>query len=109
MLGELREIREPLLKLRLHPGRSLRAYRTPQAVRELFDPSLAGKKSLLSLEGRAYAELIRCALKTPKGLINKIMCFGVAVLLPPGQRFRNFGGHWKQRLLSGVKGPLRLD
>jgi glycosyltransferase involved in cell wall biosynthesis len=97
MLGELREIPEPLLRLRIHSGRSFQAHRAPQALRELFDPSLVGKKSFLSLEGRAHVELMKAAWRTPSGLISKILCFGAALLVPSWRRLKNFGGYNKRR------------
>jgi len=104
----LREIREPLYRLRLHSGRSLQTHTTVQARRALFDPSQAGKRSVLSIENRVHAELVAGGWKVPHDLHDKLICVGVALIVPSWMRFRNFGGHWKQRILSGVRKPLHL-
>jgi hypothetical protein len=108
MLGELREIREPLYRLRLHPGRSLQTHTTAQARRELFDPAQAGRRPVLSIEGRVHAELVAGAWLTPCGLRSKLACVGTALVVPPWLSLRNFGGRWRQRLLAGVKKPQHL-
>lgn len=105
MLGELREIREPLLRLRVHGGRSLRAHVTAQARRELFDPSLAGKRVLLSLQDRVQLELVKAALRTPQRAADKAACLAVAAALPPWSRLRNFVGLQKERLLRPGRRP----
>lgn len=106
MRGELREIREPLYRLRLHSGRSLQTHSTAQARRELFDPSLAGRRSLLSIDGRVHVELVLGSWKMPQHLGEKIACASIALVLPPWMRFRNFGGRWKRRILTGFHKPL---
>jgi glycosyltransferase involved in cell wall biosynthesis len=103
MCGELLEIGEPLYRLRLHSGRSLQVHATAQSRRELFDPSSAGKRSLLSIQGRVYVELVRGAWKTPRRMHEKLACAGLAVILPPWMNFRNAGGRWKRSLLYGVR------
>ena len=100
MLGELQEIDEPLLRLRLHPGRSLRLQRTSQARRELFDPSATVKGAFLSPRIRAYIEVVHRSLTTPPSTISKISCAFISVLIPPWQGFRNFFGYWRRKFLS---------
>ena len=108
MCGELLEVREPLYRLRLHSGRSLQMHATAQARRELFDPSCAGKRHLLPIAWRVYVELVSGAWRTPPRLPEKVACVAVALVVPPWLSFRNFGGRWKRRLLSGVRRSLRF-
>ena len=46
-LGEFVEICEPLVKYRIHTGSSFRAHSTHQARRELFNPAMIGRRSIL--------------------------------------------------------------
>lgn len=98
MLGEIWEVKEPLLRIRLHSGRSFVAHTTPQALRELFDPVNGRKGSLLSLEGRVQLELLRSACLIPPRLIDKILCLAAALTMPSWRKFKNFGGRQKRRL-----------
>jgi glycosyltransferase involved in cell wall biosynthesis len=108
MLGEFVEICEPLVKYRIHTGSSFRAHSTHQARRELFNPAMIGRRSILTHEGRLHLELLRRALLTRQDFGDRLMCLGVAAVIPPWQRFRNFGGRWKERIRSSVRKPLRL-
>jgi len=98
MLGEIWEVREPLLRLRFHSGRTFQAHTTPEAVRKLFDPAGRKKNSFLSLEARAHLELVRSSYQTPPRLRDKASCLITALVVPWWVRFKNFGGMQKRRL-----------
>jgi glycosyltransferase involved in cell wall biosynthesis len=100
MLGELREIREPLLRLRFHPDRSFVKHRTLDALRELFDPVEAKKKSLLTLHGRVQLELLRSACRMPTRATDRLLCIGTVMTVPYWCRFKAFGGRWKRKLIG---------
>jgi glycosyltransferase involved in cell wall biosynthesis len=82
MLGELWEIREPLLFLRAHAGRSTFANTDPDALREWYDPSEAKKTVVIPLKTRADLEIVRSALRLPLPWREKVLCVGVALALP---------------------------
>jgi len=100
MLGEIREIREPLLRLRLHAGRTFQAHTDIRSLRALFDPLQRGKGSFLTLEGRVQLEFIRSACLVPTRWRDKCLCLGVALTVPGWRRFRNFGGLQRQRIIN---------
>lgn len=87
MLGELWEIREPLLRLRNHAGRSTRANTTAGAIREWYDPSEAKKAAVLPLQIKADLEIARSALRLPMPWIDRGLCLIVALAVPCWLRF----------------------
>jgi len=98
MLGEFREIREPLLRLRFHAGRTFQANTTRRALRVLFAPHGQIKGGLLSVQSQAQVELIRSAYLIPSVLTEKLLCASVASTIPYWCRFKNFGGRQKIKL-----------
>jgi glycosyltransferase involved in cell wall biosynthesis len=82
MLGQLWEIREPLLFLRDHPGRSFRANTTAEALRKWYDPAKGKKILSLSIRAKADLEIARSALRLPLPLPDKLLCLAVAVISP---------------------------
>lgn len=98
MLGMFIELQEPLLRLRIHDGRSFTKYKDPQSLRELFDPFNKGKRAFLSIEGRVQLELLRSAWRVPPRLWDKLSCVCVAITVPSWRRFRGFGGRQKRKL-----------
>jgi glycosyltransferase involved in cell wall biosynthesis len=79
MLGELWEIPEPLLLLRIHAGRSVTANPTPDAIREWYDPHEAKKALVLPLNLRADLEIARSALRLPLRWSDRLQCLVVAL------------------------------
>jgi glycosyltransferase involved in cell wall biosynthesis len=103
MLGEFLEIQEPLLRLRIHKGRSFTQYTNPQALRELFDPVNRGKRSFLSIEARVQMELLRSAWRVPPRLPDKMKCFCTALVAPNWRKFRGVVGRKRRRLMRMVE------
>jgi len=98
MLGVFVEIAEPLLRLRLHEGRSLAQHKNAQALRELFDPANKTKRSFVGVEGRVQLELLRSAWLIPARFSDKLACVCAALTVPNWRKFRNFGGLQKRKL-----------
>ena len=98
MLGELWEIPEPLLRLRIHPGRSTRANATPSALRKWYDPAEAKKVSVLPLQLRADLEIARSALRLPLRWGDRMSCLVIALALPFGLRFLDWSRPLRRRL-----------
>jgi hypothetical protein len=90
MLGELWEIREPLLFLRAHAGRSTFANTDPDALREWYDPFEATKPALIPLKTKADLEIVRSALRLPLPWREKVLCVGIALALPCWFGLREF-------------------
>jgi glycosyltransferase involved in cell wall biosynthesis len=82
LLGELWEIREPLLYLRAHAGRSTFANTNPDALREWYDPVEAKKAAVVPLKTRADLEIVRSVWRLRLPLGERILCFAVALALP---------------------------
>jgi glycosyltransferase involved in cell wall biosynthesis len=101
MLGELRHIPEPLLRLRHHPGRSFQANRTLQRLRELFDPVEAKKRSFFTLEGKVRWELLRSA-SLPSRKSDRLLCFFVAFAIPQYLRCKRLASHGRDMLVRTV-------
>jgi glycosyltransferase involved in cell wall biosynthesis len=107
MLGVFVEIAEPLLRLRLHEGRSLSQHKDAQALRELFDPANKTKRSLLSVEGRVQLELLRSAWLIPPRFSDKLACVYTALAVTNWRNFRNFGGLQKIKVARMLGKTLR--
>jgi glycosyltransferase involved in cell wall biosynthesis len=104
MLGMFIQIDEPLLRLRIHDGRSFAQHKNPQALRELFDPSCKGRRQLLSIRGRVQLELLRSAWRIPTRLSDKVACVCVALAVPSWKKCRNFAGLQKSKLTRVIAG-----
>ena len=104
MLGEFLELPEPLLRLRIHQGRSFAQHTTPEALRELFDPANRGKSTFLTIKGRVRLELIRSAWRIPSRLPDRLLCLWVALAMPNWRNFKDFGGRQKRKLARLIAG-----
>ena len=102
MLGEFFEIQEPLLRLRIHKGRSFTQYTNAQDLRKLFDPVKGGTRSFLTIEGRVQVELLRSAWRIPSGVANKVTCFSTALITPNWRKFKGVVGKQRRRLARMV-------
>lgn len=110
MLGRFLEIREPLLRIRRHPGRTFNANKTTQSLRELFTPGQVDRFSWWSLKARMDCELMRSAWLVPTSLKDRLSCTLVALVKPQWEAFRAYGGWQKRRvlgLLSSAVPPFR--
>jgi glycosyltransferase involved in cell wall biosynthesis len=97
MLGEFREIPEPLLCLRIHPGRSTIANTTPDALRVWTDPSEAKKAAVLPLQARADLEIVRSVFRLPLRWIDRILCLAVALTIPCWRRLLSWSFPLRKR------------
>ena len=104
MLGEFLELPEPLVRLRIHPGRSFAAHKSRQALRELFDPANKGKPDILSIEGRVQVELLKSAWRIPSRLPDRLLCLWAALAASNWRKFKNFGGRQKRKLAHLLAG-----
>jgi glycosyltransferase involved in cell wall biosynthesis len=103
MLGVFVEIPEPLLRIRIHPGRSFTTNTDPHALRELFAPGKGHRLSPIGIKTRMELELIRSAVLAPITLRDKMLCTAVAVVTPQWRSFRAFGGRQKQKLFRIIR------
>jgi glycosyltransferase involved in cell wall biosynthesis len=97
MLGEFWEIPEPLLCLRIHPGRSTKANTTPDAFREWSDPLEAKKAALIPLQVRADLEIVRSLWRLSLRWSDRILCFGVALTIPCWRRLLSWSFPLRRR------------
>jgi len=98
MLGEFREVKEVLLCLRDHPGRSCRANATPDSIRAWYDPQATKKPWALPLRARADLEVVRSVLRLPLPWNERILCLFVAMAVPCWLRFRAWSFPLRRRL-----------
>jgi glycosyltransferase involved in cell wall biosynthesis len=98
MLGELWEIREPLLRLRNHAGRSTKANKTVDSIRKWYDPAAAKMAMVLPLQIRADVEIVRSALRLPMAWKDRMLCFGVAMAVPCWLRLLKWSFPVRRRL-----------
>jgi glycosyltransferase involved in cell wall biosynthesis len=100
MLGIFAEIREPLLRIRRHAGRSFTKHKELAELRELFNPGATESFSILGLWGHVNLELVRSALLIPKEIKDKILCTAVALSFPHYCNVRNYAGKQKRKVLQ---------
>ena len=98
MLGELWEIREPLINIRVHAGRSTRANRTPDALRAWWNPSEAKKAAVVPVKARTDLEIVRSTLRLRLPWFDRILCFVVALAVPSWFRLRDWSFPVRKRL-----------
>jgi glycosyltransferase involved in cell wall biosynthesis len=98
MLGVFVELSEPLLRLRIHEGRSFTHYKDAQSLRALFDPANKTTRPFLSIEGRVQLELLRSAWQIPTRLSDKLTCVCAAVAAENWRKFKSIGGRQKRKL-----------
>jgi glycosyltransferase involved in cell wall biosynthesis len=98
MLGTFMELREPLLRIRRHSGRTFTANRTSRALREIFTPGRRRRWLPVSMRSKMMAELVWSAMLVAPTLRDKILCTAVALSVPQWRTFRAFGGRQKQQL-----------
>lgn len=99
MLGEICELPEPLIQIRIHEGRSFTKHKSAESLRELFDPSAAREKKFVSLESRVRLELLRSAWRIPESFSDKLKCVAVVVTAPVWRDFKIFGCQQKRRII----------
>jgi glycosyltransferase involved in cell wall biosynthesis len=104
--GEYWEVKEVLLCLRNHRGRSTRANTTPETIRKWYDPQEAKKKaSVIPLQARADLEVVRSVLRFPLPWGERVLCLLVAAAVPTWLRFREWSFPLRCRL--GLAPSLR--
>lgn len=96
MLGELWQIREPLLRLRNHPGKSTKANTTADAMRKWYDP--VAKAAILPLQAKVDLEIARSAWRLPIPWMDRLLCFGVALVVPCWLRLLKWSFPVRRRL-----------
>jgi glycosyltransferase involved in cell wall biosynthesis len=99
MIGEIWELPEPLIQIRIHEGRSFTKHKTAQSLRELFDPGAANEKKFLSIEGRVRIELLRSAWRVPVCFRDKILCLSATLVASVWRDFKLFGSRQKRKLI----------
>jgi glycosyltransferase involved in cell wall biosynthesis len=105
MLGEYWEVKEVLLSLRNHPGRSTRANATPETIRKWYDPQAAKKASTIPPQMKVDLEVIRSAMRLPPSLGERILCLLVALVVPCWLHFREWSFPLRRKL--GLAPSLR--
>lgn len=98
MLGEFWEVKEVLLCLRDHSGRSTQANATPDSIRTWYDPQAAKEPRALPLKVRADLEVVRSAWRLPLPWDERILCVFVAVAVPCWLGFRAWSYPVRRRL-----------
>lgn len=97
LLGDFVEVEERLFMRRFHPGTSLRANPTPEALATLFDPAHRGRAKPRTRIFGGYLDAIRRAPLSPA---ERVRCLAVlAGALMRGRNLRVIGGE--------VTAPLR--
>jgi len=107
ILGVFIELQQPLLRIRRHPGRTFTRTQDARALRELFNPGRSRKTPLVSMKTYMKLELVRSGAIIPATIQDKVLCTGVAAVLPQWRWFRAFGGRQKQKLWKMVGGSAR--
>lgn len=100
MLGEIREVPEPLFRKRFHAGRSTEAQSSIKAYRAWMSPARVCRRSLLPQQLKLAVEYVRSAWRLPIPIRDRITC-SVSVLVAHYRR-RNQGRveRWKRRLAA---------
>ena len=99
MLGEFREVPEVLFRRRLHPGRSLEANPSPDALRRFFNPSKRTSTLDLLPKGlRLQLEYVRSVYRIPIRYSDKFKCLAAIAKTGFKQEIRNIGGLYKRRI-----------
>jgi hypothetical protein len=106
MEPEFMEFPEPLLRLRIHNARSFSQHTSPKALRKLYDPSNAGKYTILTIEGRVQVELSRSAWRIPSRLPDRLLCLWTSLAAPNWRKFKTFGGRQKRKLAHVIATAL---
>jgi glycosyltransferase involved in cell wall biosynthesis len=102
MLGMFVELREPLLRIRRHPGRTFTRTRDPRVLRELFRPGHGHRFNPMGMTVKMRTELIRSAMLVPGTYRDRVLCTAVALGVPQWRTFKAFGGRQRRRLLGMV-------
>jgi hypothetical protein len=102
MLGVFVELREPLLRIRRHPGRTFTANKTASALREIFTPGRSTRLLPVTMRSKMAAEIAKSAMLIPTLIRDKMLCTAVALTVPQWRTFRAFGGRQKQKILRHV-------
>jgi glycosyltransferase involved in cell wall biosynthesis len=100
MLGTVHEVGTPLLRKRIHAGRSMEAFSNSADLLKWYDPRNARRKHFLGTTDRLALEYLRSIVRLPLSQGEKIAC--AQVVLRHTQQDR--AARWKRRLLN----PLRL-
>jgi glycosyltransferase involved in cell wall biosynthesis len=100
MLSVFVEVREPLLRIRRHPGRTFTANKTAKALREIFTPGRGARFLPVTMRTKMAAEIVRSAMLIPPLLRDKVLCTAVALTVPQWRTFRAFGGRQKQKIFG---------
>ncbi len=99
MLGEFREVPEVLFRRRLHPGRSLEANPSPDALRRFINPSKRiSTLDLLPKGLRLQLEYVRSVYRIPIRYSEKFKCLAAIAKTGFKQEIRNIGGLYKRRI-----------
>jgi len=99
MLGDFIEVPEVLFRRRLHPGRSLEANPSTDALRRFFNPSTRiSTLDLLPKGLRLQLEYVRSVYRIPIRYSEKFKCLAAIARTSFKQEIRNIGGLYKRRI-----------
>lgn len=106
MLGELREIPEPLFLRRVHPGISTYANRTVGDLLRWFDTSNVRKRVLLPPHIWMGIELQRSISRLSLPWLDKVRCYATTLSAWYWRLFRDFAGKHRQRMVRAIRSTL---
>lgn len=96
MLGEIREVPHPLLRKRIHPGRSMEAHRTEREHLAWFDPKALRRKRFLQPSDRRALECLLAVNHIQMNLKDKLACAYVSIVCT--QRRSGRIERWRRRV-----------
>jgi glycosyltransferase involved in cell wall biosynthesis len=94
VLGEIREVPYPLLRKRIHPGRSMEAHRSVADHMAWFNPRNLHTRRLLSPGDRVTLEYFKSLWYLPLALHDRIACARVVLICTQRER----AARWKGRI-----------
>lgn len=100
MWGEIWEIPEVLLRIRIHPQNALSLNKTRQQIQAWYDPRLKDRAAILPYEMAVIIEHWKSVKHVQMSASQKSLCFVLPVIIPP---FR-WCLRWKGWLMEGLRG-----
>jgi glycosyltransferase involved in cell wall biosynthesis len=94
LLGKIQEVPYPLLKKRIHPGRSMEAHGTEEEYLAWFDPRNRRKLHFLGRGDRLVLEYLKSIWYLPMRLRDRIACTRVVLICTQRERAKR----WKRRV-----------
>jgi glycosyltransferase involved in cell wall biosynthesis len=109
MLGEIREVKEVLFRLRAHAKRSMKANAGKRARAAWYDPAAARRLFVLPNWERMIWEMFKSALRSPLPITEKLLCCATVPVTHYWRRFRNAGGRLKAKLKAVGEAKARVQ